>query len=59
MYKFIAAVLVAATAFGQSPAPARVFEVASIEAGRSPTDGRFMVRMGGDAGGSTSTSMSA
>ena len=33
---------------GQSPAPA--FEVASIKSAAPPTDGRLMIRMGGDAG---------
>jgi uncharacterized protein (TIGR03435 family) len=37
-------------AFGQSAAPAKAFEVASIKSAPPPTDGRLMVRMGGDPG---------
>src|ERR1700739_3983769 len=38
------------TALGQSPTPAKAFEVASIKQAPPSTDGRIMVRMAGDAG---------
>ena len=53
MRTILTSVLIAATSctvFGQSPTPAKAFEVASIKQAPPPTDGRLMIRMGSDAG---------
>jgi uncharacterized protein (TIGR03435 family) len=44
------ALLTAATLFGQAPAAAPVFEVASVKPAPPPVAGKFMVQMGGDPG---------
>jgi len=45
-------------AFSQTATPPQAFEVASIKPAAPPTDGRIMVRMGGDAGRVTYTNVS-
>jgi len=51
-------VALSAIAFSQTATPPIAFEVASIKPAAPPTDGRIMVRMGGDAGRVTYTNVS-